>query len=614
MARVISVRPHYVRHNEGTRVPRRFIYLDTEAHDDLDTKRRLQTWRLGVTAYDRTEPNGDAAARPTEWRTHSDPADLWAYVDTRTKSKTRVVVMAHNLGYDLRISDALHHLPALGYKVAQMGITGRSVTMTWKRETRTIVMVDSTSWWPMALHKVGEMLGMPKLKLPAWDDTDAAWEARCRRDVEILKAANDEMLKWIEDSDLGNWQKTGAGMAWANWRHKHYTHRVLVHADESARHAEVAAIATARVEAWQHGVLIAGPFTEWDLPLAYPRIATDIRVPTTLQGHVSSPSEAWLHKLPTYRRALVHATITTTSPVLPLKVSGYWCWPVGTFAGWWWDSELTLAIEADAAVTMHEAITYQAAMALKQWGEWVTAVAEDTTGTYSPLQRATVKHWSRALIGRFGAKYPLWTEYGEAPEPGLDLGECWDTATRTLGKVLTMGDRLYLSLEESYVADACPAIMGAIMAECRVRLWRLIQAAGPENVVYMDTDSVITNPAGTANLRTVLGEVPMWGVRPKRAIKSMEILGPRQVILKDETRLSGVPKSAKRVGAYDWKGELWEGFAQAIASGRPDTVKIAPRLWHVTPTDRRRVHLAGGATAPVSVDQAQMAAKGRQIA
>lgn len=580
------------------------MYLDTEAHDDLSGRVRTQTWRLGVTCYDHND-NPERTWRQPEWRTHKAPADLWSYVDGRTKARARTIVVAHNMGYDLRISNALIELPALGWDLDQFAISGKTLTMTWRRDKRTLVFCDSMTWWPFGLAKVGEMVGVIKPPLPAWDDTDEAWEYRCRCDVEILQAANREVLAWIEGQDLGNWAKTGAGMAWANWRHRHYTHKVLVHADNEARAAEVSAIGTGRCEAWRWGPQIAGGMVEWDYPLAYPRIASEVRVPTRLYSHVSAPSLGWLDRLPTYRRAVVRASVETAVPTLPHHDGERWLWPVGQFSGWWWDTELQLAAETAERIELHEAWTYQAALALKDWGEWVIGACTDTTGAYSALQRATAKHWSRALIGRFGAKYPIWTEYGDSPEPGVEVGDLFDTASGRVGKFMTLGEKYFVGLDEAYVADACPAIMGLVMAECRVRLWRAAAFAGFEHVAYMDTDGLLVDAEGDRNLTLWTKEGEGWGIRRKRRYKSVEILGPRQLIVDGEARISGVPKTAQRMAGHDFEGERWEGVEQALRNGRPGAVVIRRTPWHIVAVDLRRTHLPGGLTEAKSILPAQ---------
>lgn len=488
-----------------------------------------------------------------------------------------------------------------------MSIGGRSLSMTWRRDNRSLVLVDSMGYMPMSLERIGQLITMRKPVLPQEDDDTAQWYARCRRDVEIMRASYMQLLTWIERTDLGNWQRTGAGMAWANWRHHHYTHRVLVHATPEARTAEVAAIATGRCEAWRHGWITSGDYTEWDLPMAYPRIAQSVRVPCHLMAYRHAPRLSWLRDKPDTTVALVHATVTTEVPVLPLKTDDGWRWPVGTFTGWWWDRELLLVDQYGGSIKPHGAYVYKAYFALKKWAEWVIDVAEGTDDRYSPLQRAVVKHWSRALIGRFGAKYPLWKPLGEAPEEGAWLNDVFTSDSGATGKILTLGTKCWLGLESSYVADACPAIMGYIMAECRARLWQLTQACGPEHVAYMDTDSLITDRQGSRNLEVHIQATGGYGLRRKTKWHSLEILGPRQLILDGHGRIAGIPKAARPTGQREWAGQAWEGIGTALGRGADGTVRITDTTYHATGLDRRRQHLDGGATAPHTVEPVSQA-------
>ena len=40
---------HWLRPHKRTRVPRRFVFFDTEAYRDRQPSREVQTWRCGVT-------------------------------------------------------------------------------------------------------------------------------------------------------------------------------------------------------------------------------------------------------------------------------------------------------------------------------------------------------------------------------------------------------------------------------------------------------------------------------------------------------------------------------------------------------------------------------------
>src|SRR4029077_16166479 len=120
-------------------------------------------------------------------------------------------------------------------------------------------------------------------------DTLDAWHARCKADAAITQAAVLELLAFIRGHHLGNWQPSGAGMGYAGRRHRFLNHKVLVHDDAPALAAERDAMHAGRAEAWWHGKAAGGPFTEWDMHMAYTRIAAECDLPVKLLGHADNP-------------------------------------------------------------------------------------------------------------------------------------------------------------------------------------------------------------------------------------------------------------------------------------------------------------------------------------
>lgn len=591
---------HYISPNHTTRVPRRWLWLDSEAHSTDTATGSTQTWRLAVTCFDRCDTDDHHWIEP-QWETHKTPEDLWSYVDAKTRRRSRTVVVGHNIGYDLRITRALTVLPALGWTVHRLAVHERSISLTLRREGRTLILADSMAWLPMSLAKIGGLIGERKLELPGWDDGAAEWEARCRQDVSILREAMRDLLAWIESGDLGNWQKTGAGQAWSHWRHAHYTHRVLVHSDERAREAEVAAMHTARCEAWRHGSLAGSWWEEWDLPLAYPAAARDVLLPTALRAYRTRPPWSWVARAAKTRRVLVRAVVRTQTPTLPVHDDGRTLWPTGCFVGTWWDSELALAIEHGAKVEPLNAWTYLATPALASWADWVIAAASDPTVTGSHVRMAAAKHMARALIGKFAVRWTPWEEWAEIPYDAAPLEQVIDGDTGAVGKLLTIGTLSWVGWQRRYGADALPAITGAVMAEVRIRLWRTMVAAGLDNVAYVDTDSVMVNRRGAANLRAWTEAGNGWGLRRKDTHHRVHVLGPRQLIVDDDTRIAGVPKAATWATRQTMTGQVWEGVESALSHGRTDSVVLRAAEWKIRGADRRREHLARGKTAALSL-------------
>ncbi len=102
--------PHYVRRNEITKVPRRFITLDVEAREEKTPVGVEQYWRLAVAHF----WSADRGHRERDYETTFDePTLLWKEVDSFCRPKTRTILYAHNLAYDIRVGGALLALPHL---------------------------------------------------------------------------------------------------------------------------------------------------------------------------------------------------------------------------------------------------------------------------------------------------------------------------------------------------------------------------------------------------------------------------------------------------------------------------------------------------------------------
>lgn len=590
------IQAHRIRRNDTARWPVRYLWLDTETTSETQPNgHRVQTWRCGVTIYDGWH-EGKRERRPPVTVHHETPAALWQYVYNIHVPRGRTVLTAHNLGFDLRAANAFCLLPNWHWKLTKIGVHGKNLTVTWRLENgATLVCVDSHSWLPMSLAKIGELIGMPKPADPDVDD-DAGWLERCTGDTEILRAAMLEVWDRLEADKAGTFQRTGAGMAWANWRHQHYTHEVTVHDNLEARDAELAAMYTGRCEAWRHGTFENGPYDEWDLALAYARVAAEIQVPVSLWGHSYGRNMTVGYATKEGMTHLERATVETERPVLPVRTADGIVWPVGKFTGWWWWRELTEARKHGAHIEITESWIYRCAPALRAWALWIIDAIENPESGYSPVQRAVLKHWSRALIGKFASRYDNWTPLGANPSGDVCLMPTIDSEGGELSNILLLGDQALISTVETLGDDACPSIQGTVMAACRAKLWQVMNKIQLPNVYYVDTDSVITDRKGSWKLHRDRPTVDGWGLRLKRKASRLTVYGPRQLVLDDERRFAGIPRTAVELPDGSFRFEAWETAEEAIRRARTGQITTIPACRRPNPTDPRRLHLEGGLT------------------
>lgn len=596
----MTVPAHWIKPNEANRVPRCFIYLDTEAVRERTPTGERQTWRLAVTGHDH-QHDKNRPAKPTEYATHQTAGDLWVWVTARCLPKARCVLVAHNLAYDLQISEAFTILPTLGWRLVDVRLDRGQAFAKWSHHGRSLVMCDSLSWVNVSLDRLGSMVGIRKPELPADDAAADVWERRCLADVLILRDVWLRLVRFVESEDLGNWKPTGAGQAWSAWRHRFYRSKILVHDDVEQRVRERESCYTGRAEAWRHGRQRGGPWHEWDMSAAYVRVCQECELPVKLIGEKRRVTLDKVLRTSSTLRWLCEVTVTTEVPCVPTRIDGRIVWPVGTFDAVLWDNEISLAVDEGATVVLRRSWVYLARPALYAWADWVASILDAPAGVHDPVIVAAVKHWGRALVGRFGSRYTTWETFGDNPTGECGVGRVTDLTSGERWRLLSVGNRTMRSTAMTDGADSCPQVLSYVMAECRVRLWRAMRAAGFDHVVHVDTDGLIVDKAGHANLR----RAKITHLRVKATFTSCEVLGPRQLVLGGKGRISGVPSSSGRSGRQSWAGEVWRTLAGSMTAGDSGAVVITRRTFQVPGVDHRRQHLQGGATLPIRVEYAK---------
>lgn len=591
---------HYLHPQISTRVPRRFVFIDTEAHRSRHADVEAQTWRLGVTGTVHWRTHTKKWS-PLALLRHTTPESLWGAVSDFTRPKERTVVVAHNMGYDLRISRGLEVLPEMGWKVSKLTLSVAHITVDLEMGERKLVLVDSYTVLPRKLEDIGSFGGPTKAPLPSEDETDGAWWQRCEGDVSLLAWAYLEVVDWLDRDDLGGWARTGSGIGWHTMLRRHLTDNVLVHGDKDLADLEGRSCYAGRCEVWRWGYQDQGPYVEWDYELAYAGIMREVALPSVYRDHVYGMRLERMVADRSDDAYLVNAQIDATVPVLPFRDNRGIVWPVGRFSGWWWHWELALAESVGVGVRVLGAHRYSTAPWLQSWAEWCTEVVADRSSPEARVRAVAAKHWQRSLVGRSAMRFADWRNTGDAWVPGLSYAPIVEHGTGKRGAALMLAEQRFEAWDSHWWDSALPQVLSAVMAHCRVKLWAAMEAAGAANVVYLDSDCVVTNPAGTEALERATRAGLLPGLRRKASHASIEPLAPQLVEGSTYRRLAGVPRGARRTGPVDYEAEHWEGLTTTLAGGDTSTVKVKTYKAKLTVTDWRRAHLPDGSTRPYVV-------------
>lgn len=585
---------HYIRKNEKANVPSRLIVLDTIPRRTRIGNTETQRWWFGVVSYNHWTRHGNLIQ---EYRKYTDAGLMWKEIGEFTRPKRRTVLYSHNLPYDIRIADGLRHLSRLAFSLESIRLANQGAWSRWTRGKSSLTLVDSSSVFPVGIAGLSRITGASGIDCPDSEDIDE-WGNYCARKTQLITEILCEYFSWLRSGVAGNWQLTGAGQSWAHWRHSHYTHPVLVHPDNEAIAAERRAMWTGRAENWSWGKDLDTPVYEWDWANSYPRIGRDYDVPVRLVGTARTANASDLPRLAERYTILANVTVRTEQPVVPTRRDNRILWPVGEFESTLWWPEIEAVLSEGGTVTPHCVWLYRSEPALQEWGTWIIDQVHGKGHSPYPWIPLVLKHWSRTLIGRFATQYQNWEEFGTERDSKVQVGKLYDAETGLLTDVMQVGHDLHIMTGLSESDDSCPQITSYIMSVARRRLWDAIQAVGQENVLYVDTDSLIVNLEGHVILTELTKLGQFEGLRLKDRHRGYEIYGPRSAIIGSRRVFSGMPKAAVRTGEKTFQGEVWTNLEKSLSIGEADRVTIQPRTFTVRYNDNRRQRAEDGNTVP----------------
>lgn len=570
--------PHWLRVNHLEKSPRYLLFFDTETVPV--SAERQNEWRLRLWAARLVRRRSYQPKRPREERFRGKTADELAdLVDSLARSDTGLWLVAHNVGFDLAVTALPATLAHRGWRITESALTSDDPWCRMAKGTRRITIVDSWSWLPAPLAKIGEVVGTEKPPLPATDDPEADWWERCEADVEILTQAYLEVLDWWDRQKAGHWSVTGPATGWSSLRHMLWGHRILVVPDPDRRAFEAHAIYGGRRDVTRVGKLPPGLYVDIDLALAHLTAMAECRLPF----RPVKPFEKVDVDNPLLDNPLVgiiaECLVSTTEPRYPLRTPrGIWH-PVGRFWTVLAGPEINEARRRGDLRAIGRGWWYAMGHYHRPWALWIASLLDDRTEDVPDLVRLMAKHWSQCVAGKWAGHTSRIVRRRPTVLPG------WHVERGILAETGTPVDFLTIAGEELTIArdewsdDAFPAILAYIQSYTRVALNRLLDAFEPYWLVC-NTDGLIVDAlaffegqvgdlSNLASIDEVVNTIddilhrrinPLiapFTARIKQVSQHLTILSPQHVLLDAERKLAGIPPRAKAIGPYQYRFDTW---------------------------------------------------------
>lgn len=640
-----TVPRHWLRQAETQWSPRRVVTFDSETFTEDRTFDQVHRVRCWAARLDIRDPNGGA---PTEHRRRfGTTVDEFAdWLTSLCRADRPVWCYAHNLGFDAIILQLPQALIERGWEVTSSHVSDGPVWWRLRRDRERLVLTDSMAFLPAPLAEIAGDLGRRKAPLPDPADDDlAAWRTRCETDVEILADAISECMAWWDEQELGRWSLTGTGLGWWSYRHRFLDVPVLIDPDSTAAAFERRANYGGRREAYRVGEWTKGRFQDIDFVNGYPQLATLHDLPARRLAPFEQLDLADYRRRSSKIGVIAECTITTSVPVVPCRFGETILYPTGQFTSVLTSPEIDLVLETGGQVEIGRGYRYQLAPTMRTWSTWVRSLLSPQADNVPPVVRRMVKHWSRAVFGRWTMRttrrveldaWPIpgvpitkgrWVDYDDADTimlNGVRVHRTGAAPTRRVeGWTVVDGDRHFALIQDQDPDNTFPAVWCWVEALCRVALWRAMQTAGPATVWQCDTDGFILGEVQRTRARRRMGSGPPergqhdrgapdladslptrlagleWAV--KQRFGSLRVVGPQHLWLGEQRRMAGIARDAIEVTPGVFESIVWPSYMSQLRDSRPGEFVTPKRQQKLRAGINPRWVLANGMTLPVEL-------------
>ena len=502
---------------------------------------------------------GSLAVQVDAWASTAEAAWCYAYDTVAVLNATRLAEELCELGWELS---------------RQFGTSARAMWFVLHKGKRVKARNDRTGpdgnpaqriTWAHTLT----ITDAQALNIIAGGDVEA-----CKLSARALAGPVLTLMDWWDGEQLGKWSVTGAALGWTSYRATLGPKQVVIDHDPEIIAYERQAVYGGRRDVSVVGTPGAPQYAEMDFEGAYPTIAAECALPCAYGGRIDPGKLDPKNFHNPSVGIIADVTVMTGEARWPCRIDGKVFYPVGTFRTVLAGPDLAEAWDKGVVIEVHEVHWYRMSRHMGSWGAWVKGLISAPIEQVSDPVRRAVKHWSRAVVGKFAQRGWRTTPWVGPPCDGWTIEE-----TPILGKphrVVTVGlDGVYYRSEADQRGDhERPAVLAFIEAHVRTRLSRLIGGPYRSAVVQWDTDGIIVSLPRLRDLATdqgftrsqygraipdVEGLVEHWCeqswplvIRQKTVMDRIVLYGPQHVVADSLVKLAGVPRGAVlvRPGVY----------------------------------------------------------------
>lgn len=408
--------------------------------------------------------------------------EFFEYLDSHktifhSKHRKGCYIFATNLGFDIGV--LTKHTKYEGE--IQLIMKGSNVMAA---KYHGITFLDTMNFSPLSVEKQGEFLKIPKMAYPKYiteerkpEDEELPYIIEYNlQDCEITR----QFAVFLQDSfnELGcNMKLTIASTAMDLFRRK-YLKKAILKPTENIIEMLRKAYYGGRTEAFQRGKITNKYY--YDFNSMYPSVMRNELPDPNYQRYYAKSSNQMI-----FHDGISLCEITSPKelliPFLPYRTETKLLFPLGNWEGWYSHIELRKALELGYKIKVKSSIIYlKNGYFLKEYAEDLYKKRLDNKG--NPME--------------FAIKILLNSLYGKFAERNTKDNIKHVNQLKNTDEYIEIPDSEYVNVIEKITPEKKKHINPIwsiyITAYARIKLYEEFEKIGFENVIYCDTDSIIT--------------------------------------------------------------------------------------------------------------------------
>lgn len=543
--------------------PKAYIFVDSES-DVLDNVpgKLVHQFKLGVGLFAIYNSKQRTFAFHTLKFTARD--EFWREVDQFVRKHKHVVMIAHNIAYDLQILAGRTHLEAMGLHCQYAFSRTMTFISRWSGRRNDLMLVNNGNWFGGTLARWGELLNIPKLSMPDKDASVDEWFTYCTQDAFIILKLQEFLINFLQDNALGGWRCTLASLAFSSFRYRFLSKKIRICDDEREQSLARASYHGGRTECFYAGPAPEQPYYYLDINSMYPAMMLQNEFPceciAILKDYPPEAVESCINKY----CAIADCDVIVKEPYFAYKYEGITCYPTGRLRCTLTTPELLRALQYGKISRIYSIAIYRKDEIFADFVNFFYSKRLEAKAAGNDLLAFMFKILLNSLYGKFGQHKYVDRVIGTAPPDSFATLHHYDASTGARGTIQQIGRNIIESMESGAASNAFVAVASHVTAYARCYLYDLILKAGRANTYYCDTDSLIVNQQGFERLAMDVDPTTIGKLKIEDTSSILEILAPKHYRFGDKMIRKGVGAGDPEVKANLFKTTIWPGFTNML--------------------------------------------------